>query len=60
MFRTCLPAGRYKENKKILLILLILSKNIPPQAAKFKKLTDVQSFFKKKYFVSVEFLVVAL
>jgi hypothetical protein len=34
MFRTCLPAGRYKENKKILLILLILSKNIPPQAAK--------------------------
>jgi hypothetical protein len=36
MFRTCLPVGRYKENKKILLILLILSKNIPPQAANFK------------------------
>jgi len=34
MFRTCLPAGRYKENRKI---LLILSKNILPQAAKFKQ-----------------------
>jgi hypothetical protein len=32
MFRTCLPAGRYKENKKI---MLILSKKVPPQAAKF-------------------------
>jgi hypothetical protein len=25
IFRTCLPAGRYKENKRIMLILLILS-----------------------------------
>jgi len=48
MFRTCLPAGRYKQNKKILLILLILSKKAPPQAAKFKIKSPIQQAFLKQ------------
>jgi len=59
MFRTCLPAGRYKENKKILLILLILSKNIPPQAAKFNEIfmslsNQLWNLNTRPFFISIE------
>ncbi len=37
MFRTCLPAGRYKEYKENLVNPVNPVKKVPPQAAKFTR-----------------------